>query len=188
MVEEHPYAQALMTLDKRWLDRGIAANVGEEAGSLYMSTWPKQMSVETYDEHYNRTLARAAKIGQSPLDDSDLAVQLRGGWWHVVASPPVDSVLYAAAEEARVVTGGECSTVEHRVQFRIAIMQAISRKVPPTRVQVDAMRGVVVHTKAAILKVSRCQMCPLRPDGTHTDHVGDAKCGCTRRNPATPSR
>ena len=105
-VEGEPYAQALTTLDKRWLDGGIATDVGEETRALYSSEWPRELTVGAYDGPLNRVVALAAKIGLSPLQDSEKGIQLRGGWWHVVTPPPVDSVDHAAAEEARVVTDG----------------------------------------------------------------------------------
>ena len=179
----YEYAQAMMTLDKRWLDGGIAANLGEEAGSLYLSVWSKQLSVEAYDGHYNLAVSRAARIGQTPLDDSVEFVQYssEGGGGTCLLPPPLDSVFYPAAEEARVVTrGGESSTIADRVAFRMAMLEAVSKQASAAEEQVACMSGCVVHTQASTLKVMRCMMCPLRPDGTHTLHLGDVRCVARR--------
>ena len=94
----------------------------------------------------------------------------------MLTPPQVDSVYHAAAEEARIITDGRCSTVEHRLLFRIAMMEAISKKVTPTVEKVDAMRGTMVNVKARALRVSQCSKCSLRPDNSRTIHIGESKC------------
>ena len=72
----HQYAQALMTLDKRWSDGGIAEDPGVDARSLYSTVWPGELSVDAYNTHFNLAVSRVAKIGQSSLDDSDASMLL----------------------------------------------------------------------------------------------------------------
>ena len=75
-VGGYQYAQALMTLDRRWLDGGIAKDLGVEARSLYSTVWPEELSVDAYNEYFNLAVSRAAKIGQGqgPLDDSEASM------------------------------------------------------------------------------------------------------------------
>ena len=177
VIEGEAYAQALSTLDRRWMDGGTAVDVGEEAHALYSSEWPKELTPEAYDEHFNKVVALAGSVGLSPLCETEGGKLLRKGWWHIISSPPVDSLFYPAAEEARVVTSGECSTVEHRVQYRMAMMEAITRKMSSWSTgKVGALVGGVLLEKAKSSKVYQCAKCPLR-DGSRTMHVGEAKCG-----------
>ena len=74
-------------------------------------------------------------MGQSPLDDSVYAIQTRWKWWHVLVPPPLGSVFYRPAEEAQVTTRGECSTVGHRAEFFIAMLQAVSKQVDGMHIQ-----------------------------------------------------
>ena len=89
VVEGDRYLQAMMLLDKRWLDGGIATIVAEEAGFVYRLTWPAQLSVEAYHAHYIVVVARAAMMGLSLVDNSVDAINTRWKWWHVLSSPPL---------------------------------------------------------------------------------------------------
>ena len=47
-------------------------------------------------------------------------------WWKIIAEPPVTSPQYfAAAQEARIITRGECESVAHRDGFRVAMVKAV---------------------------------------------------------------
>ena len=74
-------------------------------------------------------------MGLSPVDDSVDAIQIRRKWWHVLSPPPLGSVFYQPAEEARVATRGECNTVAHRAEFCIAMLQAVSKQVVGMHIQ-----------------------------------------------------
>ena len=149
----HQYAQALMTLDRRWSDSGIAEDPGVEARSLYSMGFLAELSVDAYSTYFNQAVSRAGKIGQAPIDDSDGSMLIRQPWWHVLASPPVGSAYYQAATEARTVIRQENSTVAHRVAWCVplcvAMLQAVTRMVDVGAVmQTSGLgKGGVAHAR-----------------------------------------
>ena len=67
-----------------------------------------------------------------------------------VFSPPPGSVFYQPVEEARVATRGECSTVAHRAEFCIAMLQAVSKQV------------VGMHIQKVRMEIDLCTQYPRR--------------------------
>ena len=99
--------QALIRLDKRWgfVSDAPDVDLGDEARKLHSMLWPSDFSVDSFATHFNLAVSRASKIHQNPLDDNDPSMEMRKSWWYVIASPPVSSLYFAAAQEARAVTG-----------------------------------------------------------------------------------
>ena len=118
--------QAVLTFNSRWADGSPDLEEGADARSLYQTRWPTNFAADAYNAHFNMVVSTAGKVGQSPIEDNDVSVQLRKGWWHLIASPPVGSVYYQAAAEARTVTGQTSRTVADRNAFRIAMLRAIT--------------------------------------------------------------
>ena len=91
--------------------------------------WPTELSINSYNSHFNLALAKAGAVGQNPTNDTDAYILLRKAWWPVIASPPVSSIYYEAAREARLVTRQQQDTVAHRVAFHLAMTEAIKDQV-----------------------------------------------------------
>ena len=127
----HDSVQALYTTRRSLysIDDGSLGNLRSTRGMTHNGCTPRYgprpSSVDAYMEHYNRTLSRVSKIGQTPNDDSAASILLRKAWWHVLASPPASSPYFAAAQEARVVTRQQADTVADREAWRVATVAAI---------------------------------------------------------------
>ena len=97
--------QALLSLNRGWSDGGVDVNAGADAKSLYKMRWPTEFGTDAYNAHFNTAVSTAGKVGQAPLGSNGASILLRQGWWHVIASPPSESVYYhGAASEARTIT------------------------------------------------------------------------------------
>jgi hypothetical protein len=121
--------QALIILDRRWAGGELEPDVGGEAQELYSMKWPAELSVNAYNSYFNSALAKAGAVGQNPTNDIAQSILLRKAWWPVIASPPISSIYYEAAREARLVTRQQQDTIAHRVAFHLAITEAIKGQV-----------------------------------------------------------
>ena len=121
-----------------------------DAKSLYKMRWPTEFNIDSYNAHFNETVATAGKVGQAPIDDLPGSLLLRQGWWHIIASPPArECVYYQAALEARTVTRQHSNNVEHRNDFRVAMLKAIARMVKTGwSVRPQGLPGVGLYTLA----------------------------------------
>jgi hypothetical protein len=109
-------------------------------------------------------MAKAAGMGLTPGEDcyneADDATHLRKRLWSLLFSPPKESVFHWAAEEARRVTGGDCSTVAHRVESCGAMLKAVSKQVQESHI-----------------KEVRAELCQVCNSGEHPDHLYCRQCG-----------
>ena len=118
--------QALKLLDTRWNAADTPEfDLGSEARALHNMTWPRNLGVDEFNDHFNRALTAAGRIKQNPSTDNADDITTRSTWWHVIAEPPRDSPYFEAAAAARAVTQQQCTTVAHRNAWRAAFIKEI---------------------------------------------------------------
>ena len=148
-----PLPQAMILLDQRWRGMVVTESAGDKARALHSATWPSEFSVDAYTNHFNVAVTRATAIGANPPGNTPPEAVMRSSWWPVIAEPPMSSPHYfAAAQEARITTGGACATVADRDEWLRAMVRTIGTLV---RAGVDSAssggRVAGAHLGAAVL-------------------------------------
>ena len=63
--------QALRLLDTRWHAADTPEfDLGSEARALHTMTWPRNLGVDEFNDHFNRALTAAGRINQNPSTDN----------------------------------------------------------------------------------------------------------------------
>ena len=121
--------QAWNILKTRWFTTERPKPVGSISAMLFAKPYPQELSVETFQVHWNKVLSMATDTGLNPSEETPAAQQLRQNYWGVLANPPVGSAYHGAAAEARNATSQECTTIAHREAFLEAMIRAVDTQV-----------------------------------------------------------